>query len=381
MTAPSSLPAPVPAAEAGGIVLWGMPVRTVEQALAVCRMLADTEFVPAPLRGKPGAVFAAIQYGAEVGLTPVQSLQHVAIINGRPSLWGDAVLALVLGSGTVTRREEPTLEQVAASGRAEVRYWRRGYEEPFVGVMSREMAQARQVWEKGSRSTLWAKWERGVGDTASMLLWRARHQAWRAGWADVLKGLTPVEIARDYDDVGETADGVTIQRPRATADAAAAPPDPWNGVERAADLVAPARPRAAASAPSPTPPPAPVPAPAATPAEAAAPQVQTQTQEQGQAVRCRIVEMRQRQGSTAGKAWTLYVARASDGQEYSTFDRRLAEDLRAAGGEEIDLRWTTNARGHRQIVGFLPVGLAEADLSDAAEPPKEPEAQAESLFE
>lgn len=47
----------------------------------------------------PEAVFTAIQFGLEIGLTPMAALQSLAIVNGRPSLYGDAALALVRGSG------------------------------------------------------------------------------------------------------------------------------------------------------------------------------------------------------------------------------------------------------------------------------------------
>ena len=37
----------------------------------------------------------AIQHGLELGLGPMQSLQSIAVVQGRPVLWGDAALALV----------------------------------------------------------------------------------------------------------------------------------------------------------------------------------------------------------------------------------------------------------------------------------------------
>jgi hypothetical protein len=42
------------------------------------------------------AIIVAIQMGAEIGLKPLQSLQNIAVINGRPSVWGDAALAVVM---------------------------------------------------------------------------------------------------------------------------------------------------------------------------------------------------------------------------------------------------------------------------------------------
>ncbi|MFZ8927531.1 MAG: hypothetical protein ACO3CU_12320, partial [Candidatus Nanopelagicales bacterium] len=40
-----------------------------------------------------------VRVGREIGLGTLQALQSIAVINGRPSVWGDAMLALVRGSG------------------------------------------------------------------------------------------------------------------------------------------------------------------------------------------------------------------------------------------------------------------------------------------
>ena len=45
------------------------------------------------------AIFTAIQMGLEVGLTPMAALQNIAVINGRPSIWGDAQLSIVVWVG------------------------------------------------------------------------------------------------------------------------------------------------------------------------------------------------------------------------------------------------------------------------------------------
>ncbi len=47
----------------------------------------------------PEAIFTAMQLGAEVGLSPMSALQNIAVVNGRPTIWGDAQLALVRASG------------------------------------------------------------------------------------------------------------------------------------------------------------------------------------------------------------------------------------------------------------------------------------------
>jgi hypothetical protein len=97
--------------------------QSFEQAITFSNYLAESDLVPKDFKGKPGNCLIAMQWGSELGLKPLQALQNLAIINGRPSLWGDAVIALVRGSAlcesvietddghtatcTVKRRGEP----------------------------------------------------------------------------------------------------------------------------------------------------------------------------------------------------------------------------------------------------------------------------------
>lgn len=73
------------------------------QVLEMSRSLAyhfcNTEMVPQQFRGKPEDGAVAIMWGNEIGLDALQSLQNVAVVNGRPTLWGDALTAIVKGSG------------------------------------------------------------------------------------------------------------------------------------------------------------------------------------------------------------------------------------------------------------------------------------------
>lgn len=72
--------------------------QTFDQALTFSNYLAESDLVPKDFKGKPGNCLIAMQWGSELGLKPLQALQNLAIINGRPALWGDAVIALVLSS-------------------------------------------------------------------------------------------------------------------------------------------------------------------------------------------------------------------------------------------------------------------------------------------
>ena len=61
-------------------------------------MMAKSELVPKAFRNKPEDVLVAIQLGTEIGFAPMQALQSIAVINGRPSVWGDGFLALIMAS-------------------------------------------------------------------------------------------------------------------------------------------------------------------------------------------------------------------------------------------------------------------------------------------
>ena len=76
----------------------GLALQTFDDAFRFAKMVAASEFAPKDFKGKAESCLLAIQHGAEIGLSPMQSLQNIACINGRPSIWGDAALALCLAS-------------------------------------------------------------------------------------------------------------------------------------------------------------------------------------------------------------------------------------------------------------------------------------------
>ena len=66
----------------------------LHEALEMAGVLCKSSLIPKDFQGNAGNVLVAIQWGMELGLAPMQALQSIAVINGRPSLWGDAVIAL-----------------------------------------------------------------------------------------------------------------------------------------------------------------------------------------------------------------------------------------------------------------------------------------------
>lgn len=77
-------------------------------AIALAAQVAGTEFVPAGLRDRPEAVVAAILYGAELGVTPMESLAEISVIEGRPAISAQLMRRLVLQAGHELWAEEAT---------------------------------------------------------------------------------------------------------------------------------------------------------------------------------------------------------------------------------------------------------------------------------
>ena len=184
----------------------GLALQTFDDAFRFAKMVSGSDFAPKDFKGKPESCLLAIQHGSEVGLSPMQSLQSIAVINGRPTIWGDAALALVQASPAceyVKEYIEGDGKQMAAV--CEVK--RRGYPAPTVVRFS--MADAEKAGLLG-KSGPWSQY------TSRMLALRARGFALRNSFADALRGLITAEEAQDYPQAAPTQ-AVTVTQPEPPA--------------------------------------------------------------------------------------------------------------------------------------------------------------------
>lgn len=198
----------------------GLALATFDDAFRFAKMVSQSDFAPKDFRGKPESCLLAIQHGSEVGLSPMQSLQSIACINGRPSVWGDAALALVIGSPVC----EYVMETVDGEGDAMVATCeakRRGYEKATFVRFAVADAKKAGLWGKAGP---WTQYSR------RMLQMRARGFALRDAFPDVLRGLVTAEEAQDYpaaEAAKQPAREPVVVRPKleATAVATATPDD------------------------------------------------------------------------------------------------------------------------------------------------------------
>lgn len=166
----------------------GLALQTFDDAWRFWQMVAKTDFAPKDFKNKPESCMLAGQHGAELGLGPMQSLQCIAVINGRPTIWGDAALALVQSSPVcefVSEAVDGDGEQMVATCIAK----RRGYPAPSAVKFSVADAKKAGLWGKSGPWTQYPK---------RMLQLRARGFALRDAFPDVLKGLVTAEEAQDY---------------------------------------------------------------------------------------------------------------------------------------------------------------------------------------
>jgi hypothetical protein len=193
----------------------GLALATFDDALRFSQMVAKSPFAPKDFQGKPESCMLAIQHGSEVGLSPMQSLQSIAVINGRPTIWGDAALALVQASPVCEYVREYT-EGEGDGLVAVCEAKRRGYPAPTVVRFS--MADAKRAGLAG-KSGPWSQYP------GRMLTLRARGFALRNAFADALRGLITAEEAQDYptavvphEPVSEPVAAPASQPAKATAE-------------------------------------------------------------------------------------------------------------------------------------------------------------------
>lgn len=160
----------------------------------VASTLASSDMVPSAYRGKPANTLIAMEMGYKLGLSFTQALQNIAVINGTPSLWGDAIIALALNHKECEAViEDPLFEGDKVIGyRCTVK--RKGYE-PHSKIFTVNDAKKAGLWDKKGPWTQYPE---------RMLQLRARSFAIRDRFADALLGLPMTEEVEDYNDAIES---------------------------------------------------------------------------------------------------------------------------------------------------------------------------------
>jgi hypothetical protein len=163
---------------------FALQPRNMGEAMEMAAMLAKSNMVPPSYKGKPEDTLVAMMMGSELGLNPIQALQNIAVINNRPSIYGDALLALVQNHpafGGINETFDPSTNTATCT------VWRKGGER-HTQTFSQQDATTAGLWGKVGP---WKQYPK------RMLQMRARGFALRSQFADALAGLITREEAED----------------------------------------------------------------------------------------------------------------------------------------------------------------------------------------
>lgn len=193
------------APKVGGSAMAFIP-KTPEEIKWTVGMIVGSELVPDTYidrrTNKPDQkkMAIAILKGLEVGVPPLTAINNIAIINGRPSIWGDLAVALVQRQNLVDAIESEEIGTLPKPGDTpdkfddsygiEYRMKRKGTEGMYSAKFTVGMAKRAKLWMNPKKAP-WCLYP------DRMLLNRARAFVLRDGFSDCLAGLAIREEAED----------------------------------------------------------------------------------------------------------------------------------------------------------------------------------------
>jgi hypothetical protein len=160
----------------------GVQLRSFDEMGRFCKAVINSGLAPKSFNS-PEAVMVAIQHGMELGLAPMQALQSIAVVNGKPVIYGDTALALATSHPAFLDIEETVEGNVATC------VVKRRDRSAVVRTFSEADAKKAGLWGKAG------PWQQYPN---RMLQMRARSWALRDAFPDALRGLGIREEVQDY---------------------------------------------------------------------------------------------------------------------------------------------------------------------------------------
>jgi hypothetical protein len=171
---------------------------TIGEKLEMAKLLAESGLVPQGLN-TPQKVFVALQWGHELGLSPMAAVNNVAVINGRPTLSADIMHALAISNPEYggTEWKQRTVEKAEV---VIVRIRPNGVAEKYTGFFDKAMAETAGLVGKDTYKKYPDRMYRA----------RALSRACKEAFPDVFAGLYSEEEAVDFVPIRD----VTEPQPR-----------------------------------------------------------------------------------------------------------------------------------------------------------------------
>lgn len=171
--------------------------RNATELINYSKFMAASNMVPDSFQGDPAKIAVAIQMGAELGMTPVQALTCIAVINGMPSMYGDGLNAVLRASGELDLSfgaggidERPPDEALKENeGYCAIKL--KGWDKPMIRRFSGDEAEVAGLIKRSQSGKGGGPW---VTYKGRMLMFKSRNWCMRDGAAHILKGLQQAEI-------------------------------------------------------------------------------------------------------------------------------------------------------------------------------------------
>ncbi|HET6497123.1 MAG TPA: hypothetical protein VM285_17455 [Polyangia bacterium] len=297
--------------------------QNIEELFKFAEITSRSALVPEQYRGKPGDIVVAVQIGAELGVSPMQALANIAVINGRATIWGDLVVAIAERSGQLEYLVEEW-DADSDGGTAVVRIKRRGKPEHLETFSMTDAERAGLA----KKQTYQQYPQRMCG-------WRAKSWAIRSQFADFMKGMAIREEVEEYVQVEP---GVEVSMPRRRSESTRSQSD-MAALDAFIESEGKPAPRASAK-------------PATkrnTAVAGAARNKGTEAVFEGSLSNPSV---------SAGKPpakWVLHSYKGSDGETYGTFDTTMAEGIEALLGVHCRLVFKLTDKGNRNIISMDPI--------------------------
>lgn len=151
--------------------------------MAVADFLSKSSMVPKGMVNKPADILIAMEMGLQIGVPMMQAIQDIAVINGKPCMYGDGLLAVVQGHRDYEWIEEKVVNDVASCT------IKRKNHEPHTVTFSKDDAKKAALWGKQGP---WSQYP------DRMLKMRARGFCIRDIFSDALRGIKTDEEVNDY---------------------------------------------------------------------------------------------------------------------------------------------------------------------------------------
>lgn len=195
---------------------------SVEEALRMAHAVIAGRLAPSSYDNDPSKIMLGIMSALEAGLPPLYGLRQIAIINGRPTIWGDGAVALVQSKNLIASMVKEKVGTPPSDN--DLSKWpddygflvtikRRNQEGEYTGTFTVGMAKRARLWLNAKK----LPW---IEHPERMLFNRARAFALRDGFADALGGIAIREEIEDMDEARpdlypdiDLADTPTVEAP------------------------------------------------------------------------------------------------------------------------------------------------------------------------